>query len=547
MRFKDALSVLAKSSPFAVSTEKKYTNPNDPLEQIKKDLYVRMPIEQAVHDALASISSANKKVVFLCGSSGDGKSELLVRAKSLFSSRVHFHLDATHSFAPHETAIETLDRLFDQFYTGSLSLVVGINTGMLGNYAEEGNNQTFRDAIKKFLEFRESSENIQFIDFESFPKFSITADPNKKVDASFAKRILATLVRENSMLYQQYLHDAANFSDHESRRIRANYQLLCLDEVRDTIVDLLFKARLVRDQFLTARALLDLVYVLLTGKNYLFDNLFRGGDNELLDKIASFDPATKRTKALDRFIMAFNLDLPMPDFTCWRTECESKFGIIDIVDEYDRKLNAYSFIRLFFTLKYLDFCNNFHQQFSNDYTDNLMNKYLDVYQLHRFYDDSIVKKNDLQKFYTNTLISALRRYINRNAPKLSNKQYLISRFADYQIAAQLNIKPDLDEIKNKNSHSLNAFIVRLRVGEERVSFEVNINLLNLLHQINAGYRPNKHDRSAVVVLDEIAGRISAAARASAELIFNKVSNGQVIEQFKFESDGDQIAVEVEEV
>ncbi|MEI6538463.1 MAG: DNA phosphorothioation-dependent restriction protein DptF [Planctomycetota bacterium] len=89
----------------------------------------------------AEIDSNLKKprVIFVCGSSGDGKSELFRRIYASYGTKVRFHLDATHSFDPQKDPIQTLDDQFSEFKAGKQTLVVGINIGMLENYADDGN------------------------------------------------------------------------------------------------------------------------------------------------------------------------------------------------------------------------------------------------------------------------------------------------------------------------------------------------------------------------------------------------------------------------
>ena len=45
------------------------------------------------------------QVIVVCGSSGDGKSELFRRIYASYGTKVRFHLDATHSFDPHKDAL----------------------------------------------------------------------------------------------------------------------------------------------------------------------------------------------------------------------------------------------------------------------------------------------------------------------------------------------------------------------------------------------------------------------------------------------------------
>ena len=150
MRLKKALGMLSKSSPYAVSTVGESIDAE--LEKIKQYLYVETDIERAFKEKLDSIGA--HEIVFLCGSSGDGKSEILTRYRKEYEGRVDFHLDATHSFKPDETAVETLDLIFSDFSGSDQPLVVGINIGMLGNYEREGDDEhnDIRSAIKCFLE-----------------------------------------------------------------------------------------------------------------------------------------------------------------------------------------------------------------------------------------------------------------------------------------------------------------------------------------------------------------------------------------------------------
>lgn len=528
MRLREVLGVLSKSSPYAVSTENKYQNPSQLLDQVKRDLYVVMPIEQAVDSIIEKLNYEKGQIFFLCGSSGDGKSELLVQAKNKAKAHVKFHFDATHSFDPHETAVQTLDKLFDEFEQGEISLVVGINVGMLGNYAQEGHNQRFKAAIQAYQDGKKQLAGFTFINFEDYPKFKITKNG---FEADFTRKILARITSPDSLLFNIFQQESANSLDADNLRLVINYRLLCLPEVQEVIVELLFKARLVRDQFLTARALLDFIYQLIIGAGYLFDNLFSGGDNELADKLVEFDPALLRTKAIDRFLMAADLKLENKQFDAFCNEASEKFAL-------PRLSNPKSYIRLFYILKDSQLETDFPLQFQQDFAQHLLSDYLDVYRLHVFYEDTPSCREKLKAFYTKQLISALRLYINRNAPQLSNKQFLVAQFDTYKIAAQLDLKPDITAIKANNTVKPNAFIAQLKVGEEVLAIEVNINLFELLERINAGYRPSKNDRSAVILLNEVASKIALIARESSELLI-----GSETGQYKFSLDDDYIEAE----
>ena len=149
MNLRKALSVLSKASPYAVSTSRSSIDPF--FDEIKDYLYISTDIEKAFVRELENIS--DEKIIFLCGSSGDGKSEILTRYSNAYADKVIFHLDATHSFKSKLTAIETLDNVFTRNAVDNKPLVVGINIGMLGNYEREGSSEhsEIKQSIKRFL------------------------------------------------------------------------------------------------------------------------------------------------------------------------------------------------------------------------------------------------------------------------------------------------------------------------------------------------------------------------------------------------------------
>ena len=75
MNFEELIQTLSKGSATAVTTLESHVAE---LEALKEYLYVQTPVEQALR---AEIDKNLKKprVIFVCGSSGDGKSELFRR------------------------------------------------------------------------------------------------------------------------------------------------------------------------------------------------------------------------------------------------------------------------------------------------------------------------------------------------------------------------------------------------------------------------------------------------------------------------------------
>ncbi|ALH94678.1 DNA phosphorothioation-dependent restriction protein DptF [Acinetobacter equi] len=532
MSFIDALSVLSKSSSFAVSTE----NDRDlELSKIKSDLYVAMPIEEDFLSLLAQINSDSKKVIFLCGSSGDGKSELMLRAKQKFTQPyIHFHLDATHSFEPHDNAIVTLDRIFSEFETGSHSLVIGINIGMLGNYAEEAELLSVREKIKKYLEQKDSSDDFNFINFEDYPKFEIVEDGYK---SEFITRILTRITSPTSKLYELFIKEESTGIDSVDCLKFVNYKLLCNEQIQKVLIELLLKIRLFRNQFITARTFLDLIYELITKKDYLFNNLFLCNENEILEKAIEFDPSRLRTKTIDRFVIAYELNTLTDDFDAFKQILSEEWYIKNLSD-------SNSYIRLFYILKFLNLGNNYHKKFTDDFSENLLLAYLDIYRHHTYYD-AVKSRLVLRNFYNKELLNAIRGYINKKVPYLEDDQFLIAEYGNYKVVSHLNLTPDFSAIEKKQpKNGKGYFNVYIRIkdfseneSDPTVEFSIDINLYELLSRLRAGYRPNKNDRSVVVILNEIVNRLLNFANKS-----NKINFKSNLNEIKFIREDEYIEV-----
>lgn len=509
MLLREALSVLSKSSPYAVSTERDESISTN-LDAVKNYLYLETDIESDFKKLLTSLSPSDKKIIFLCGSSGDGKSEILTRYSKKFSNNADFHLDATHSFHPDTSAIDTLNDLFEKFEKSSRPLVVGINTGMLGSYSEEGAVENIKCSIKAFLSKEPHDSNHTFLDFESYPKFKLKAEGHS---SDFAKALLERITSSEDNIIRQFYDKELGLAKPD-KKLCANYKLLSIPEVQDVIIDVLFKARLMRDQFLTARALLDFIFNLLAGPSYLFDNLFLGNDNELALKILDFDPANTRSKKLDKFILARSLDLPDKDFEKYLQFISDELGV-----RQGQKPESY--LRLFYILRKAQLSENYHTQFKGDFAERLIDKYSEIWNLHYKYDGDVELKRRIRHFYRDVMIAAVHKYNNRNAPELEKGQFLISSHNNYRVASDIEISADLISIQKHHESNASYFSACLKIGDKAVNIPININLVGLMGKIVEGYRPNKHDKNTVVLLDELIDEIADIAADSNTLLIFK--------------------------
>jgi DNA phosphorothioation-dependent restriction protein DptF len=501
--FRDALSVLSKSSPFSVKTMS--TRAPDGFDALKNWLYIQQDIEKDLRARLAQAQPGD--MLFLCGSSGDGKSEILTRAYHEYDGKVTFHLDATHSFQPNQSAIEALDEVFRTALTQGRILVVGINIGMIGNYVQEGHADLLpvREAMRAFLDNAKPGAPYYFFNFEDYPKFKM--EDGAPV-APFAKNIMRRLTAPSA---DNPFHAAFTQDDvrHGEPRLYANFRLLTLDGVQDAIIANIAKARLAKDQFVTARGLLDLLHHLLTGPGYLFDNLFSGGDNELAARVAAFDPALLRTRELDQLVLRYELGLPEPERDAFLAE------LVTWNIRFDTEQpKAASLVRLLYVLQREPVGNNYHHRFVDEFADQVMVEYARVWKMHAAFDGAPDARNALRKFYTGVLTAGIFRYANRNAPELGKSEILLGEFQGVKIAGLVDLKPDFSALQTLAPATPIAFFnVALKIGDDPLApMPFNINLFGLLARLNQGYRPNKYDKNSIVLLDELVEQIKALVK-----------------------------------
>lgn len=508
--FLGALSVLSKSSPFAVKTVTQRAP--DEYNEYKNWLYIPQKIEV---DFLERLQQAGpNEILFLCGSSGDGKSEILTRAYRRFGDKVSFHLDATHSLQPHQSAIQALDELFRDPKKRDRPLAVGINIGMLGNYVQEGADEhaEVKQAMQRFLESKAEEGRFAFFDFEAYPKFRFSNEGDAFAD--FPMTLMQRLTEQDPA---NPFHRAAVEwrSAGGNSKLLTNYWLLSLEGIQRHIVKNLVKARLLKDQFMTSRTLLDFLYHLLVGPGYLFENLFTAAGNELSERIAEFDPALIRSKELDQFLLHFELGLV--DSECLEfIETLQSHGIwIDAKNG----THAEPLIQLFYVAQDEDLGNNYHKKFRAEFLDDALPEYARLWHLHHAFDGSSEMKSEIRKSYQSLVVAGIIRYANRNAPELPKGFVLLGEFNGVKVGAEVDMTPDYVRLQQAAGNKvLSKFDVAIRVGDQLLEkFAVNLSLLDLLQRLNEGYRPNKYDKNAIVLLEAVVQRLRDIAKSSTRL------------------------------
>lgn len=517
---------MSKSSPEAVNTL------NSCFDNIVEYLHIETDIEKKYVETLIK-NKDEKCLIFLCGSSGDGKSAIINRHLKNFENYFDFHVDATHSFMPNQTAIEALTESFQRYKNSNKSLVIGINIGIMLNFIDkqiEGLIE-IQQSIKTFLDTKQNSEHIYFINFEDYSKFNFI---DNEIKAPFIKNFLEKLTIEtlNNPFYKAFVDDKEIKNTSISHQ---NYKLLSNKYIQDSIINLLIQSNLKYDQFLTIRSLLDFIYVLLKGPKLLINQIFENNSNEIIKNIKKDDPILNRSFIIDKFILE-------------RKSSKSDAKLDEFINNFNRlcekpildSICPFTLIRTFYLFKDLDISNNFHKEFIEDFNNYSLHDFVELLSIHKRYEDNYKKR--VKQFYEDA-ISSIYIYINKNFPDLVKKNFVVlSSSKNFTTSAQIKITPDWSKIKDCGLKSFQSFPLYLKIdgNELKKPIDISLNMFLMISLIKNGYRPNKHDRNTIIIFEELIESVLEQAMLSDKLAISFNSTLKV-----FTKEDDEIEVDDE--
>ncbi len=512
---------LSKSAPEAVNTL------NYKSKELLDYLYVETKIEKKYLEIL-NHNKNNKCLIFLSGSSGDGKSAIINKHYKKYKNNYNFHVDATHSFSPSQTAIEALSESFNDYSLNNKSLVVGINIGIMLNFIDKSIDglENIQLAIKTFLESKENSENIFFINFEDYSKFDFVEN---KIQSDFIDKLLNKITNQSqeNPFYNAYNEDKRN---NNLSIIHQNYALLLNTTIQKSIINLLIIVYLKYDQFLTARSLLDFIYTLLKGPKLLINKLFEDNENEIIKNISKEDPIIDRNFKLDKFILERKSNKEDLELNSFIDAFNSKYTL-SILD----KKSAVTLIRTFYLFKSTNILNDYHLYFEDSFNSNYVFEFIKLLSIHSSYEERY--KKDIKEFYKN-VISAIYSYVNKNNPELNKKNYItLFSTSDFTTASYVEIEANWKDIKTSKLESFQSFPLYLKINEKKLTIDVSLNMSIMFNLINDGYRPNKHDRNTIVIFEELIESIIEIAKTSDKLLIS--SKNKI---FSFRKKEDEIEV-----
>lgn len=327
-QLKEAFLHLSQHSVDSVQNGMSFTNWDEYM-------HVDRPIESKLMEQMDEIDKAGGGIVLLVGSAGDGKSHLISRIKQMSDwGEGSFYNDATASSSPKKTAIDTLKVALVEFkdvnlYNTNKKLVLAINLGKLNALIDDKEFQSdYQEIVKSTLPIFDEDDTtppintkrvkvIMFTDEQIF-EFFTDGSNDVPVDSDFLSKIMEKIVdkKEDNPFYAAYTTDITNGASSKDPII-LNYELLCIPEVRNTIVHTIIEAIIRYRLIITPREFLDFLYSIIVYPHYdeyvlghkekkeffealLPSLLYCGGDNMIQKAICKLDPLKQSSTEHDK-------------------------------------------------------------------------------------------------------------------------------------------------------------------------------------------------------------------------------------------------------
>ena len=557
----DELKKLKESSKEAVEN---ITNFSD----FKRYMHVKRYVQDELFNIIEKSSKSNTaKLILVCGGVGDGKSHIISYFKNNYPdmmSEFEIHNDATESFEPGKTSIDTLNDVLADFndeniHKSNKKFILAINLGALSNFIDSKYQDNFKN-LKQYVENKkildidisdnsyEEDSNFQFINFSDYHIYSLTEE---KAKSQYVEDIINKITQddERNVFKNSYKSNCINCDINYKCPIKINYEMLMKESVKEKLIDILIES-IVKDKLIVStRSLLNFVYDFIVNtkldnknndelKQYIdkiscenfircifVSNLFEyKGLSQILHSLSKIDPINSMSEELDNIIIKLNITEDMASvFTSYldingNSYLELLMSKNDVIKSevdkiktkleqnklIDKLINMFIRLHLFMPIGNL----------------NLDDKiYLDYMKFLYYWNKGERKK--LANLYSDVKVAIY----NWNG-EASDGRINISIGKNqmrYKISQRLSLSADLSNIKVNESQELLKFNPSLIIGykneDKNTSYKIDIdfNLYELLMRIKDGYRPNKNDKYNYINFVEFVNKIQKLGSQNKEV------------------------------
>lgn len=513
---------LQKLKTLQNSSKESVVNANS-FGAFQKYMHVERPIEKVVYDYLEQMNnSSEKQLLLICGSVGDGKSHLLAYIKEFYPhllSNTIIHNDATESFDPNKSSLDTLEELligFEDNQVASQNIIIAINLGVLHNFYTRQKAKNKFQKLCQFIEamgiFEKVSETqmkfednrFKLVNFAEQRNFELTKEG---VTSHFFSSIIEKITNateENSiyLAWKDDIESGIKTAAHE------NYQLLMNKHVQKRVVEMLIQCMLRDKIIVSTRAFYNFIFDIMvpteqllnpnkTGfaiENTLPNLLFNHPDRSaILGSFNHIDLVKKRSITSDEFVTQLLMSMdPIQylneHFSMFKTVPYEKLIKSNLQDEKEYNEKLLETCRFALRLKQL--------AFEEEKNSNIVQycKYLYAYYTG---DEATIGE----------LFESLEQVIYRwKGTPQENYTYISNDiYKEFRIGIKLKLEPEIDESKFDSYHmegTVVQFDDYIRIGFNGILFDLNLQLYEMLRKVKNGYRPNNIEMKNAIQFEE---------------------------------------------
>ena len=564
--------LITELSKLKISSKESIEDSEGFKDKFKRYMHVDREIQFQFKNKLEELSDkTSSQLILLAGSVGDGKSHLLSYMKSNYSELIgHFdiHNDATESFDPNLTAIETLKKILIPFSDANLDssnkkLILAINLGILSDLMDDEVMNSDFSRLSVLLNelnifdsstsnINETSDFLTIINFTDYQLYELNEDG---VTSEFISNLIKRVVNvsDDNNFYLAYQKD---LELNIKSPVIYNYQMLMNSEVQNIVVQTILKSIIKNKKLVSTRNILNLIYEMLVPAEIssysnmdnvheyiddLLPNLLFNSKNRssLLEDISKESPVDVRSETIDNFIISLNT-----------------LDIQTVLEDYFADYEEFEFFREYLLsdnyLKLKDSKNDKPKQvkIKNDLVYYLFffgkNDVKKVF-VDRIYDDFL--KNLYYYNYSPFKLSRLFAKLNKSmlswAGSIKQEYILIDKLPSFSIGQRLSIDfqpfdKSVGSLKNNFSNSINFNVhadgnlcetCKYSSCNQQKCVKLNIDylLFESITKINEGYQPNKHEKENLLIFDDFIQEILYKSNNKELLIYDSDSN----KYFKF--------------
>ena len=356
------------------------------FNDLERYLHVERNVEGYLVKLMKDIDEVGHGLILLIGSAGDGKSHLMSSIQQDYpalAERFHFYNDATESYSPNCSSIETLKKVLSSFQDDLIDsstdkYILAINLGKLNAFIDDDYNKCHYTRLIELVsclfddDLHTTGNTIQsgpirFIDFSCQQMFEMEFDSEKEypITSRFLRKLLEKITKpaSDNPFYLAYKNSVV---DGVHDPIVVNYRILQRKATQNTIIRLIIESIVRFKLIVTPRDFLDFISCIIVYygideykprvdyfKALLPSLLFDNTGNNILESISKLDPLKFSSTEHNRDLATlFTSSEPPADYL---TDDLKDLGLYDKIKSYyeNNGKDSSNLTKFLFRLKHL--------------------------------------------------------------------------------------------------------------------------------------------------------------------------------------------------